>query len=46
VQDEFILNSQVGKKARIKVDKHSENGRKLVNAVIGNQEIRLYQSIC
>ena len=46
VQDEFLFNSQVGKKARIKVDKHSENGRKLVNAVIGNQEIRLYQSIC
>jgi ATPase len=46
VQDEFLLNSQVGKKARIKVDKHSDNGRKLVNAVIGNQEIRLYQSIC
>ena len=46
VQDEFLLNSQVGKKARIKVDKHSENGRKLVNAVMGNQEIRLYQSIC
>ena len=46
VQDEFLLNSQVGKKARIKVDKHSENGRKLVNAVIGNQEIRLYQSLC
>jgi ATPase len=46
VQDEFLLNSQVGKKARVKVDKHSENGRKLVNAVIGNQEIRLYQSIC
>ena len=46
VQDEFLLNSQVGKKARIKVDKHSENGRKIVNAVIGDQEIRLYQSIC
>jgi ATPase len=45
IQDEFLLNSQVGKKARIKVDKHSENGRKLVNAVIGNQEIKLCQSI-
>jgi ATPase len=45
VQDEFLLNSQVGKKARIKVDKQSVNGRKLVNAVIGNQEIKLYQSI-
>ena len=45
IQDEFLLNSQVGKKARIKVDKQSENGRKLVNAVIGNQEIKLCQSI-
>jgi ATPase len=45
VQDQFLLNSQVGKKARIKIDKHSENGRKLVNAIIGNQEIKLYQSI-
>lgn len=45
VQDEFLLNSQVGKKARIKVDKHSENGRKLVNAVIGHQQVKLCQSI-
>lgn len=45
VQDEFLLNSQVGKKARIKVDKHSENGRKLVNAVMGHQQIKLCQSI-
>jgi len=45
VQDEFLLNSQVGKKARIKVDKHSENGRRLVNAVMGNQQVKLCQSI-
>lgn len=45
LQDEFLFNSQVGKKARIKVDKHSENGRKLVNAVMGHQEIKLCQSI-
>jgi ATPase len=45
VQDEFLFNSQVGKKARIKVDKHSENGRKLVNAVMGHQQIKLCQSI-
>jgi ATPase len=45
VQDEFLFNSQVGKKARIKVDKHSENGRRLVNAVMGHQQVKLYQSI-
>ena len=45
VQDEFLFNSQVGKKARIKVDKHSGNGRRLVNAVVGNQQVKLCQSI-
>jgi ATPase len=45
VQDEFLFNSQVGKKARIKVDKHSENGRRLVNAVMGHQQVKLCQSI-
>jgi ATPase len=45
VQDEFVFNSQVGKKARIKVDKHSQNGRLLVSAVLGHQEIKLCQSI-
>jgi ATPase len=45
VQEEFLFNSQIGKKGRIKIDKHSDNGRKLVNAVLSNQEIRLYQSI-
>jgi ATPase len=45
VQEEFLFNSQIGKKGRIKVDKHSDNGRKIVNAVLSNQEIKLYQSI-
>jgi ATPase len=45
VQEEFLFHSQIGKKGRIKVDKHSDNGRKLVNAILSNQEIRLYQSI-
>jgi ATPase len=45
VQEEFLFNSQIGKKGRIKIDKHSDNGRKLVNAVLSNQEIRLYQSV-
>jgi ATPase len=33
VEDEFICTSQIGKKARIKIDKRSENGRKLMNAI-------------
>lgn len=45
VEDEFLLNSQVGKKARIKVDKRSENGRRLVNAILTGEKIRLYQTI-
>jgi ATPase len=45
VEDEFLFNSQVGKKARIKVDKRSENGRRLVNAILAGDKIRLYQSI-
>jgi ATPase len=33
VEDEYICTSQIGKKARIKIDKRSENGRKLMNAI-------------
>lgn len=42
VEDEYVLSSQVGKKARIKIDKRSESGRKIVNAIIGNQEIKVF----
>ena len=38
VEDEYILSSQVGKKARVKIDKRSESGKKIVNAILGGQE--------
>jgi ATPase len=44
VEDEFVLSSQVGKKARLKVDKRSEAGKKIVNAIIAGQEMLLFLS--
>ncbi len=44
VEDEYILSSQVGKKARVKIDKRSDSGRKLVNAIIAGQEIKVFLS--
>jgi len=44
IGDESILSSQVGKKARVKIDKRSEAGRKLVNAIIADQEIKIFLS--
>ncbi|MEO9294071.1 MAG: PINc/VapC family ATPase [Nitrososphaera sp.] len=44
IEDEFVLSSQVGKKARIKVDKRSEAGKKIVNAIIAGQDMRLFLS--
>ena len=38
VEDEYILSSQVGKKARVKIDKRSESGKKILNAILGGQE--------
>jgi ATPase len=38
IEDEYILSSQVGKKARVKIDKRSEFGKKILNATIGGQE--------
>jgi ATPase len=38
VEDEFILSSQVGKKARVKIDKRSESGKKILNAIVAGQE--------
>ena len=42
IEDEFVLSSQVGKKARVKVDKRSEAGKKIVNAIIAGQDMRLF----
>lgn len=44
VGDELVLSSQVGKKARVKIDKRSEAGRKIVNAIIGGEEIKIFLS--
>jgi ATPase len=45
VEDEYILSSQVGKKARVKIDKRSESGRKILNAIIaGQEEIKVFIS--
>jgi ATPase len=42
--DEFILSSQIGKKARIKLDKRSENGRKIVNSILTGDKLRVFLS--
>src|SRR5919198_5570672 len=44
VEDEYVLSSQVGKKARVKIDKRSESGRNIVNAIIAGQEIKVFLS--
>ena len=45
VEDEYILSSQVGKKARLKIDKRSESGKKLLNAIItGQEEVKVFIS--
>jgi ATPase len=44
VEGEYILSSQVGKKARVKIDKRSESGKKILNAIIAGQEINVFLS--
>jgi len=44
VDDELVISSQVGKKARVKIDKRSEAGRKIVNAMLGGEEIKVFLS--
>jgi ATPase len=45
VKDEYVLSSQVGKKARVKIDKRSESGKKILNAIIaGQEEIKVFIS--
>ena len=38
IEDEYVLSSQVGKKARVKIDKRSESGKRLLNAILAKQE--------
>ena len=44
VEEEYVISSQVGKKARVKIDKRSEAGRKIVNAILGGEEIKVFLS--
>jgi ATPase len=45
VEDEYVLSSPVGKKARVKIDKRSESGKKILNAIIaGQEEIKVFIS--
>src|SRR6185503_18088180 len=44
IGDEYVLSSQVGKKARVKIDKRSDSGRKLVSAMIADQEVKIFLS--
>ena len=44
IDDEFVFTSQVGKKSRIKIDKRSENGRKIINAILAGRKIRIFDS--
>ncbi|MFL6480209.1 MAG: PINc/VapC family ATPase [Nitrososphaera sp.] len=45
IEDEYIMSSQVGKKARVKIDKRSESGRKILNAIIaGQEEVKVFLS--
>jgi len=43
IDDEFICANQVGKKSRIKIDKMSDSGRKILNAIIAGQKIKIFQ---
>jgi ATPase len=44
VEDELVFNSQIGKKSRIKIDKRSENGKKIINALLAGNKIRIFLS--
>lgn len=44
IEEEYIMSSQVGKKARVKVDKRSDAGKRIVNAILAGQEIHLFLS--
>src|ERR687892_877698 len=44
IEDEPVLNSQIGKKSRIKIDKRSEIGKKIINALLAGDKIRIFVS--
>ena len=42
LEEEFLFNSQVGKKARIKVDRRTENAQKMIDAFAVGKKVRLF----
>ncbi len=44
IEDDFVLNSQVGKKAKVKIDKRSASGKKLISAYLSGQDIKIFLS--
>ena len=44
VGNEYIFSSQVGKKVRIKIDKGTDNGKRLIGAIREAQEIKIFHS--
>lgn len=46
LNDELLLSNLIGKKARLKIDKKSEAGRKILNTVLSNNisAIKLYET--
>jgi ATPase len=45
INNEFLLSSQIGRKSRIKVDKRSESGKKLLNAILTSSNIKLLKQV-
>ena len=45
LDDELLLSNLIGKKARLKVDKKSEQGKKILNSILSNnlQDIKLFE---
>lgn len=42
IEDEYASSNQVGKKSRIKIDKRSDSGRKIINALLAGQKIKVF----
>ena len=45
INNEFLSSSQIGRKSRIKVDKRSESGKKLLNAILTSSNIKLLRQV-
>lgn len=46
LNDDLLVNNQIGKKSRLKIDKKNEAGRKLFNTILSSnlESIKLYES--